>query len=189
MKKSLLKPGSAALLGALLATGMFASAAFASDGTITINGAIGSQTCSVTAASANMTVTLPKVAASAFVTSQTAGTTPFFINVTGCASGTQVGAFFEGGPTIDYSNVQGTLLNTAASSPSSGVNVQLVNQDGSTVLAGYPFGSVTGTQIPAYFTASAAGAATLPYFARYIKSGTIGAGAYTSTVTYSLVYP
>ncbi len=74
------------LIAALLACAALApAAAFAADGTITINGAVTAQTCTINGGTPNFTVTLPKVSTSSLATAGTkAGATQFTIALTNC---------------------------------------------------------------------------------------------------------
>lgn len=120
------------ILGILAAAS--SSATLAYDGTINFTGKVVAQTCSVSSGSKNLTVTLPTVSeASLAAATNTAGLTPFTIELTGCgtsaASGAQnVKAYFEPNATTDYDTGN---LNIAASSANN-VQIQLLNADGVT---------------------------------------------------------
>ena len=181
MKKTLL---SAALIAGFGIAAFAPLTAFAVDGTITFNGAITSKTCTVKlngGASGTGTVTLPTVSTSAFgAVGATAGQTPFSINLSGCSAGTTSAAtYFEAGPTV---NAAGRLI---SSGTATGVDLQLVNSDNSTITAG----AAAPTTGPGLATL-ASGAATLSYYVRYYQNSAAapGAGSVTSTVNYSMIY-
>lgn len=173
--------------------GMFIAAALAlslplasnaSDGTITFDGAITSQTCTVNGGGQgnNFTVTLPTLSTSALSSDgATAGATPFAITLTNCTPSTgNVSTYFESGSTVDVgsgqlTNAQGTATN---------VEVRLLNSDQSQVLLGQPAASQNSLPV-----ALSAGAATLNYYAEYAAKGAAaGAGSVNTQVTYSMSY-
>ncbi|MEP7185102.1 MAG: fimbrial protein [Rhodanobacter sp.] len=173
------------LLSAALITGFAAfvpQIASASDGTIAINGQVNAATCTVAVTgTSGSTVTLPTVATTVLATSgNTAGQTAFSVGLTGCSSGvTKAATYFEAGPTV---NAAGRLNNST--SGAANVNVQLVNSDGTTPI-------VIGSAAPSSGVGSfavASGSATLNYFARYYATGAAGAGAVSTSVTFSMVY-
>jgi major type 1 subunit fimbrin (pilin) len=175
-------------------TGMIASAALAAampmashaaDGTITFNGTIVAQTCTINgngSGSKDFTVQLPNVSASALSeTGQTAGITPFNIALSACSAGTgNVHAYFEPGPTTDVSTGNLTLNAGGALN----VQIGLLNGDSSPITMGAADGKQNSRAV-----AITSGAATLPYFAEYVATGVATAGAAQSSVMYTLVYP
>jgi len=178
------------IAGALI-TAVFAPAAFAADGTITFNGTITGQTCTISGegGNTNFTVTLPTVSASALGTAgSTAGRTPFRIALTGCDPTTgNVAAYFEPGATVDRTT--GRLVNTAAttetSTPARNVQIGVLNSSLGEIALGSAFSSQNSPSV-----ALASGAATLDYYAQYVAMGTgATAGPFTTTTTYSIVYP
>jgi type 1 fimbria pilin len=124
------------------------------------------------------TVTLPTVATSAFAGgNSTTGTKPFSIDLTNCPTGNQLGI------TLNTSNPQpGTtsvIQNTAATSPATGVGVQLLDGAGNPVTFGnaIPEGTISGATV------------NLPFTARYYQSGTtVTPGDVTAVATYTLTY-
>jgi len=124
------------------------------------------------------TVTLPTVATSAFAgAGSTRGTTPFQINLTNCPTGNQLSI------TLNTSNPQpGTtsvIQNTAATSPATGVGVQLLDGTGNPITFGsaIPEGSIPGATV------------NLPFAARYYQTNAaVTAGTVTAVATYTLTY-
>lgn len=179
MQKLLL---STLLVSALSLTSQFAAA---SDGTITFNGQVVANTCTVNGNGTGMkdfTVTLPAVPASALAAAgHTAGRTPFNIALTGCTPTTgNVHTYFEAGPTTDAST--GNL--NVAGGGATNVQIQLLNgNDSSAIKAGFADGSQNSHSV-----ALTAGAATLPYFAQYYATGAAGPGAANSSVMYTMTY-
>jgi len=177
MKKSIV---ASLIVGALAASSQFA---MASDGTITINGLVTSNTCAISGngGGKDFTVTLPSVsAASLAVAGQTAGRTPFSINLTGCnpVDG-GVHAFFEPGPTTDLAT--GRLI--LAGGGASNVQIGLLNDDFSEIKAGAADASQNSKSVT-----MAAGAATLSYYAQYYATGAAVPGVANSSVMYTLSY-
>uniref|UniRef100_UPI00262A90B8 fimbrial protein n=1 Tax=uncultured Vibrio sp. TaxID=114054 RepID=UPI00262A90B8 len=69
----------------------------AADGTIIFTGAVSDQTCTVESSSANLTVDMGTISASAFTAAgDTAGASRFDISLTNCPSFTEVAARFDG---------------------------------------------------------------------------------------------
>lgn len=167
-----------AMISAALALPM---AAHASDGTITFNGAIEAQTCTISVNGGNQdaTVQLPTVAASTLSTKgNTAGATNFTIALSDCAGkATQVRSFFEAGPNVDAAS--GNLRNNGAAG---NVQVQLLNSDGVVLQAG------NESQRSNAASALTDGAATLVYGAQYYATGQATAGDVRTSVTYSIDY-
>ncbi|MFM9923236.1 fimbrial protein [Variovorax sp. H27-G14] len=159
--------------------------AFASDGTITINGLVTANTCQINGSTVgNVTVTLPAIQASALpALNATAGTTPFALVLSGCTGAlTRVSAYFEAGPTVDFDT--GNLkLDTAAGS-ATGVEISLLNSDATKIRLGGDAASANG----ATPVTIASGGATLRYFAQYVRTGAVGPGTATTRVLYSLNY-
>lgn len=159
-------------------------AAHAADGTITFTGTIVSQTCTINgngSGSKDFTVALPTVSASALNgAGQTAGRTPFNIQLTGCSGTGNVHAYFESGATTDAGT--GNLKLNAGGADQ--VQIGLLNDD----LSPIAMGAADASQ-NSHAVAIATGAATLPYFAEYVATGVATAGAANSSVMYTLVYP
>jgi len=159
-------------------------ASHAADGTITFNGSITAQTCTINgngAGAKDFVVQLPKVSASSLASAgQTAGRTPFNISLSACtpASGT-VHAFFEPGATTNAST--GNLILTAGGATN--VQIGLLNSDFTAIKAGYADASQNSKAVTL-----TSGGATLSYFAEYVATGVATAGAANSTVMYTLAY-
>ncbi|MGR2679644.1 fimbrial protein [Chromobacterium haemolyticum] len=165
----------------VLAAGLsfYATGALAADGTITINGNIVANTCTINSTGgASFTVTLPTVGVSSLATAgQTAGSTPFSINLSNCpATLKNAVTHFEIGPTVDAAT--GNLKNAGAAT---NVEVQLLNN----TLQAINLANNTNSQI----VPISSGTATLNYYAQYIATGgAAGAGAVNTSVQYSMTY-
>ncbi|ASU37512.1 fimbrial protein [Herbaspirillum sp. meg3] len=156
------------------------AAAFASDGTITINGTVTAQTCTINGGSPNLAVTLPTVSTSALASAgQTAAPTPFTIALTACNPNSgNVRAFFETG-----SNVLATrrLKNNGTAT---NLEIGLLNTDNTPIAIGAASGAQGTSSV-----AISSGSANLTYMAQYVATGTVGAGTVTTSVTYSIEFP
>ncbi|AOI68794.1 fimbrial protein [Burkholderia ubonensis] len=168
--------------GALFSALALPMAAHATDGTITFNGAIEAQTCtiSVNGGDKDATVQLPTVSASTLAAKgQTAGATNFTIALSECSGkATQVRAFFEAGPNVD--GTSGNLNNTNGAATN--VQVQLLNADGVALKAG------DESQRSYAATTLSNGAATMIYGAQYYATGASTAGDVRTSVTYAIDY-
>ncbi|KWA15782.1 fimbrial protein [Burkholderia cepacia] len=175
------------LISALLLVGAatVSQIASAADGTITFNGSVTAQTCTINgngSGSNNFNVALQSVSTSALTTAgQYANRTPFNIALTACtpASG-NVHTYFEPGPTVDTAT--GNLILTAGGATN--VEIGLLNGDYTPIVLGAPDASQNSKST----AISAAGTATLKYYAQYVATGAATAGAATSSVMYSLIY-
>ncbi len=89
----------------IAATSIFNIAtAQAADGTITINGLVTDNTCTIDTGDKNLTVNLPTVSSQSLKNvGDIAGRTPFQINLTNCASAGKVATYFEPGAIGDRS--------------------------------------------------------------------------------------
>lgn len=185
MKKTFL---SAALLAVC---GLAVTPAFASDGTITINGQVTAATCtiSVNGGSNNGTVTLPTVQAAALngAAGTTAAFTSFTIALSGCAANgatqTKVAPYFEPGPNVDTAT--GYLKPTGAGT-ATGVETVLSTTSslsGKVNLNANATAQFTGTA-PTYTSNP-----TFTYYAGYVSTAaSVTAGTTNTSVTYSLAY-
>lgn len=168
-----------------------APAALAADsGTITFNGQVLNSTCSVNGSTPNLTVTLPDVQKSALPASgaYAASAQTFTLSLTGCpvnATPVKVGAQFYSG-NADAS-VTGGLTNTTGTGYATGVDVQLLDKNGTAVNIGTaaPTGNANVTDQVAV---SGTGTATLNYSAQYYVAGTVGAGSVSTSVQYLINY-
>lgn len=175
----------AALL--LAGTALGAQCAHAADGTITFNGKITAQTCTINgngSGGKNFTVTLPTVAASTLqAAASTAGRTPFSIALTDCTpTSGNVHTFFESGATTDLGT--GNLILDSGPTPvATNVQIGLLNADASIIKAGF-----ADAQQNSKAVALNNGAATLQYYAQYVSTGNAGAGSANSSVMYTIAY-
>ncbi|SOY67793.1 fimbrial protein [Cupriavidus taiwanensis] len=178
------------LLAALIVAGtaMGAQFAHATDGTITFNGKIVGQTCTINGNGngpgiASFTVQLPTVSTSTLnQPGNVAGQTPFNIALTNCTPDSgNVHTFFEAGPTTDATT--GNLILDAGGAQN--VQIRLLN------------GGTANTPIKAGFTDAAqnsnsvsilGGAATMWYYAQYYATGVATVGPANSSVMYSISY-
>ena len=164
------------------------STAFAADGTITINGQVTDNTCTVnTVQGKDFTVTLPTVSKQVLAAAgDTAGRTPFTINLTGCTAGSKVATYFEPGATVDFNT--GRLNN--ASGTAKNVQVQLLGSDNTAikVLAGSGSGLDFAQTNSQWVDVVAGGSADLNYYAEYYATGTSEAGSVATTVKYTIIY-
>lgn len=166
----------------VIGLGLYSAGAMAADGTITINGNIVANTCTITGTSGkNVTVTLPTVGTAALATAgQTAGATPFAISLSSCPAGlNKAQTRFEVGPTVDPAT--GNLLNSTASGSATNVEVQLLNNTFQAI-------NVT-TNTNSQLVPISSGAATMNYYAQYIATGGAStAGTVSTSVQYSMTY-
>ncbi len=183
-------------------------AAYAVDGTITINGEIIDSTCKINGQNppVHLVVNLPKIGASALKKpGDVAGATVFTLTLTECPSELmgQVKAHFEPGPTTDYdtgnlyaystttakTKTSAIPANQASETKFQNVQIQLANSDSSPIKIGAADSLTKGTALQA--GSEGKKSATLHYLARYYKSGTdtITPGKLYTYVQYSIVYP
>jgi major type 1 subunit fimbrin (pilin) len=157
----------------------------AGSGNINFSGKLSSVTCnaSINGGGNNATVKLPAVQASSLAAAGNyAGQTGFTVSISGCNRGGNIRAYFESGATVD--SASGRLNNTATSGAASAVQLELL--DGA---QGYtPVYAGNSNQNDGGFTPIAGATITLPYAVRYYATGAAGAGAVTSSVTYSIIY-
>lgn len=180
---------SALLSLVLSATAISTFSAQATDGTITFNGKVTDQTCTIsTPQGKDFTVTLPTVSTSTLGSANaTAGRTPFSINLTKCAKG-QVAAYFEPGATVDYKT--GRLNNQAKTEDAAtNVQIQLLGSNNQPL----PVLNVTkenGAQANSQWVtvANEGDAADLNYYAEYFATAPAGAGDVTTNVQYTIIY-
>lgn len=165
--------------------------AHASDGTITVNGAVSDTTCSIdgvaSGSPANVTATLPTVTAGALsAAGATAGISnlgDIKLTLSGCSgAATKAVARFENGTTIDQSS--GNLKNLASASPANNVQVRLLNAN----LQPINILTNTNNDVATSGAAISGGAATLNYFAQYYATGKATAGSVNTSVEYTMQY-
>jgi major type 1 subunit fimbrin (pilin) len=171
---------------AIASLGLASFGAHAEDGTITINGTITDQTCTVSGTGKtsgnDFIVQLPPIGSSAFsAANMTAGKTPFSISLEGCSG--SIGSahvYFEHGPLSD-DNTGNLISNGVATN----VQVQLLNGD-STVINAAAADGLQNSKV----TSIAGGSATLNYWAQYFSTApNVTEGSVSTSVKYTVVYP
>ncbi|WP_010115526.1 fimbrial protein [Acinetobacter sp. P8-3-8] len=169
---------------AVISLGLASSTVFAAaDGTVTINGKVIDQTCTLGGTNGNYTVTLPTVGKSTLpTTGTTTGDTKFTINLTNCPTG-NIGVYYDN--TNANITANGRLKNTATGG--SNVEVQLLNSTKAVI----DLTKDRGTQ-GAIAVASSSGNANIDFYARYYATAAVSAatvGDVTTTATYYVIYP
>lgn len=157
----------------------------APDGTLTFTGALVAETCavSINGGAASATVALPHVALSSLnVVGSVKGATSLNVALTSCNTtvANKAMVFFEAGGNV---NADGTLANTAVGG-AGGVALQINDSASNKVIVGNQ-NQLTGviSQL-----SSNAGAA-MSYVVQYVATNpTPSAGAFASSVTYSIHY-
>ncbi|MCX2757771.1 fimbrial protein [Vibrio sp. Sgm 22] len=166
------------------------NSAQASQGQITFNGLVTASTCtvSVDGQGGDSIITLPTVdAANLANAADTAGRTTFSIELSGCTmstspADTQVTAFFESGPNVDFAT--GRLNNSGVAT-----NVQLQILDGNqSVITVGDSSQLTDNYYQTIAGTSGTGTATLNYSVEYYATGQSTAGTVSSSVVYSMNY-
>lgn len=172
---------STALATMLTVAAAIPMSAFAADGTITFNGEVTAQTCSITTpGGADFTVNLPTVASSALsAAGQTAGRTGFAITLANCPAG-QVATYFEPGSTVD--NASGRLNNQGTAG---NVQVQLLGDNGQPIPVQ---ASGTAQANSQWVSVASDGAASLDYAAEYYATGAATAGDVATSISYTVIY-
>ncbi|WP_043173382.1 fimbrial protein [Burkholderia ambifaria] len=167
-----------------MALGLCATHAFADgtggDGTVQFTGNVNTQTCQVT--TKDVAVNLPTVQVQALgAAGSTAGMERFAIQLSGCAHGDndmkKVAAAFSN-PEFDATT--GNLVNTTKDG-AKGVEVQLLNTDGSLIAVNDP---ATSNSV----TIGDDGNAVIPYMARYYATDKVSEGKVTANSTFTLSY-
>ena len=170
------------ILGAALAG--VVSQAYAYDGTLTINGNVSVESCTISVAggSSNGSITLPTVSTKALaLTAATAGTTDFSISLSACSgSATQAAVWFEYDSNI---NAAGRLINTGTAR---NVDVALYNLSSTTPITIGQTNGAFGSSGAAFPISS--GTSTLHYQAKYYATGVAVAGTVTASVYYTVQY-
>jgi len=159
------------------------AAAHAADGTVTITGKITDRTCSIDAESKDLSVALPTVSVSSLTAAgQTAGRTPFNINLTGCSEG-KVATYFEPGTSVDFNS--GRLNNVSGDAKN--VQIQLLGDNNEFIPV---LGKAVGTQLNSQeVNVTAGGSAALNYYAEYYAQDKTTAGDVKTSVKYTIIYP
>ena len=134
------------LIKSLIASSILlvSAGSYAADGTITFNGKVTAASCTVTggatgggSASTNLNVTMPSITTGSIGTNagDMAGMTAFTITLTDCKSQTttaekmRVAFSGQGDPANQY-----VLKNTAATGAAGGVGIQLLKEDGTSII-------------------------------------------------------
>lgn len=159
------------------------TSAFATDGSITFEGLVTSDTCSVSVngASSSTTVTLDPVAASTLASAtKTSGAMPFTIALSQCNNPTgTVYAFFE--PNAANVSENGRLNNVSGTAAN--VTLQLKDEGGSVINIG------NDDQKANPFTQTMVnGATTLNYSVEYFAEEAVTPGTVLTSVTYAINY-
>lgn len=159
------------------------AAAHAADGQITITGKITDKTCSIDSKNPDFQVALPTVSVSSLIAAgQTAGRTPFTINLKDCSEG-KVATYFEPGNTVDFNS--GRLNNVSGSAKN--VQVQLLGDNNQVIPV---LAKTQGTQANSQeVTVAAGGSAALNYYAEYYAQAQTTAGTVDTSVKYTIIYP
>ncbi|MBB3324713.1 major type 1 subunit fimbrin (pilin) [Atlantibacter sp. RC6] len=172
----------------LLAMGFIAFGANAVDpvtqGTVTFNGKLIVETCSIVSGDENLTVTLPTLSTASLKTpGDEAGSTSFDIHAENCdPSLTKVGAHFEAIGSTGADMATGNLINAApAANKAAEVEVRLYDADGTPMTIG-----TTGQMFDIDSTTHKA---TMRYIGGYYATGVTTAGDVTAKVNYTLAYP
>ncbi|MDO5686314.1 MAG: fimbrial protein [Neisseria sp.] len=164
----------------LIAAATLSAGVMAKDGTVTINGEVVSQTCTVDAGSVNKTVTLPKVPTTALPTAgTTAGDTPFSLVFNNCSVGDVYAYFLPGANTVAAT---GNLKNNGVAT---NVEIALYNTDDSKIKLNDPAATQNSASVN---VGTAGGTATLNYVAKYYATGQATVGAVTTSVDYNIAY-
>lgn len=177
-----------AFLSASLMSVLFASQAYAvSNNTITFQGEVTSETCSVTVNgnTAKPTVLLPSVNVSALDASgKVAGQTTFDIRVTGCTgsetTSTVISTVFTGNNVSE----KGNLSNLAATDAADNVEIQILDTKGTEI--NFNDGAFTGAGDLTLAAGKKDASAT--YTAQYYATDVATAGAVEATMQYAVSY-
>jgi len=172
------------VLSSLLAIAAAAPiASQAADGTITFNGSVIAQTCTINGGTPNLTVALPRVAASNFTavgSTVGASNSSIKISLTACpAALTAARAFFENGATVNSTTRR--LINSGTAT---NLEVGLTTPQGVDIAVGAAAGAQNTASVPIV-----SGAADLVYGTKYVSTATtVGAGTVVTNVAYTIDY-
>lgn len=168
-------------LASALAIALLAPAAHAADGTIEFTGSITAVTCTINGGGKDFNVALPSVSAAALANDgDTAGRTPFSIEVSGCDPATgEISAFFEADSSVNPAS--GRLVVDAGGAEN--VEVALLNDAHQKIKVGAAAAEQNSQKVNL-----TAGAATLNYYAQYESLGAAEAGDVKTRVRYTLSY-
>lgn len=152
-------------------------------GTVTFNGELITETCSIASDSIDRQVQLPTVSVQTLKTAgATAGSKGFDLNVEGCPQGiSKVAAHFEAIGSSGVDSVTGNLTNqfTGSATKATNVEVRLYNSDEQPLKLG---------EMGQEFTVNS-GKATMRYYGGYYATGATTAGKVYAQARYTLVYP
>ncbi|CAE6701405.1 hypothetical protein R75461_00637 [Paraburkholderia nemoris] len=169
--------------------GLASIAAHASDGSVSVNGTVATNTCSINGTAAGTTftktVTLPTVPATAFpkrgATAGISALTDLQLVLTNCAGpATKVVASFIDDESLD----NGVLVNQATTGAAQGVQVVLLNRN----MIGLNASNNINNDVANNGATITNGNATLQYYAQYVATSAVQPGAVLAKVTYQLVY-
>ncbi|HZJ91971.1 MAG TPA: fimbrial protein [Thiopseudomonas sp.] len=169
---------------AFLALGLASGSAFAaSSGTITINGQVMDQTCTIVGAE-DQTVTLATVAkADLDALGKEAAKQSFTIKLESCAAG-DVFAFFSADTASLIDPATNTLVNQATAGTATNVNVALYEENGQRI----ELGNAAYVYADTKAVAADNDPATLMYSAGYYATGQATAGPVTAVANYTISY-
>ena len=167
---------------AFLALGLASGSAFAaSSGTITINGEVKDQTCTIVPADEDQIVTLATVAtADLAALGDELAKQSFTINLTDCAAG-DVFAFFSADTASLIDPATNTLVNQGTAT---NVNVALYEENGSRI----ELGNAAYVYVDKKTVVADNNPATLMYSAGYYATGQAIAGSVTAVANYTISY-
>ena len=171
---------------ALAATSTSALAANETQGTVTFNGELIAETCTIASDSVDRQVQLPTVAIQTLnAAGTTAGSKGFDLNVENCPSGiTQVAAHFEAIGSTGVDTATGNLTNqfttNSTDTAATNVEVRLYNSNEQQLKLGE-----TGEAA----AVAADGTATMRYYGGYYATAATTAGKVYAQARYTLAYP
>lgn len=152
-------------------------------GTVTFNGELIAETCSIASDSVDREVQLPKVSIQTLNAAGTnAGSKGFDLNVENCPEGiTQVAAHFEAIGSTGVDSSTGNLTNQyqGAGTKATNVQVRLYNSDGQQLKLGETGAAADVTD----------GKATMRYYGGYYATAATTAGLVYGQARYTLAYP
>ncbi len=169
----------------VLAFGLASGSAFAaSSGTITINGEVKVQTCTIVPADEDQIVTLATVAtADLAALDDEAAKQSFTIKLQNCAAG-DVFAFFSADTAALIDPATNTLVNQATASPAANVNVALYEENGQRIELGNAAYVYADTKTVSVVNDPA----TLMYSAGYYATGAAVSGTVKAVANYTISY-
>ena len=165
----------------------------ATKGTVTFNGELIADTCTIKSGTENRNVTLPKLSVQPLnADGVEAGSVGFDIEVENCPSKiTQVGAHFEAIGSSGVNSVTNNLTNVyvptgANDSKANNVEIRLYNADAQKQLKLGDTGKMFDIIRP---NPTANGTATLRYYGGYYATGQTTVGKVLARANYTLAYP